>query len=184
MSTDGRIGTHSDLLEPCLPSASRENLVGAEFEAMASCASGVAMCSVAAPSAAASVSFVSRSSSTVRFPVTLAAPSVRPLSLRFSRVVAMSSGPNTSGVEKIKESVVSGAETLVEKIRDSISTAQTVCEGNPTSEECVVAWDEVEELSAAASHKRNSTAPADSKDPLEKYCEDNPETDECRVYED
>lgn len=73
---------------------------------------------------------------------------------------------------------------MVEKIKQSISSAQEVCEGNETSEECVVAWDEVEELSAAASHKRTATTSSGFKDPLDKYCEDNPETDECRVYED
>ncbi len=50
---------------------------------------------------------------------------------------------------------------------------------------CQVAWDQVEELSAAASHMRDNENPNGSQysDPLEKYCADNPETDECRIYE-
>jgi hypothetical protein len=91
----------------------------------------------------------------------------------------MASGPGEL-VEKVKR----GTEDLVDKVKKSITSAQEVCEGNETSEECVVAWDEVEELSAAAAHKRVATSSSASSDPLEKYCEDHPETDECRVYED
>jgi hypothetical protein len=42
-------------------------------------------------------------------------------------------------------------------------------------------WDNVEELSAAASHKK--AAYQDDKvasDPLEAFCDDNPDADECR----
>ncbi|CAM6096287.1 unnamed protein product [Calypogeia fissa] len=117
-------------------------------------------------------------SSRVRFQAPLAAPTFRTLSSgRFCRVVAMASDSN-------KPAIVKGVEDLVVKIKESITSAQEVCEGNETSEECVVAWDEVEELSAAASHKRESDKASNAKDPLEKYCEDHPETDECRVYED
>lgn len=42
------------------------------------------------------------------------------------------------------------------------------------------AWDTVEELSAAASHAKESA----KEDPLEKFCEEDPSADECRVYED
>ncbi|RVW68238.1 Calvin cycle protein CP12-2, chloroplastic [Vitis vinifera] len=49
------------------------------------------------------------------------------------------------------------------------------------SGECVAAWDEVEELSAAASHARDKKKESD---PLETYCKDNPEDEECRTYED
>lgn len=78
----------------------------------------------------------------------------------------------------------SKSDDLVKKVRESIATAQEVCTGNETSEECVVAWDEVEELSAAAADNRAKSSPSGYLDPLDKYCEDNPETDECRVYED
>ncbi|CAN8280603.1 unnamed protein product [Cochlearia groenlandica] len=50
------------------------------------------------------------------------------------------------------------------------------------SRECVAAWDEVEELSAAASHARDKKKAAGS-DSLEEYCKDNPETNECRTYD-
>lgn len=46
-------------------------------------------------------------------------------------------------------------------------------------------WDNVEELSAAAAHKKVAFAndPVSS-DPLEQFCDDNPDADECRVYDD
>lgn len=46
-------------------------------------------------------------------------------------------------------------------------------------------WDNVEELSAAAAHKKVAFAndPV-SNDPLEQFCDDNPDADECRVYDD
>lgn len=53
------------------------------------------------------------------------------------------------------------------------------------AQDCAVAWDTVEELSAAAAHKKvaNNADPAFS-DPLEAFCKDAPDADECRVYED
>ena len=45
----------------------------------------------------------------------------------------------------------------------------------------MAAWDEVEELSAAASHARDRKKDSD---PLDEFCEDNPAADECRTYED
>ncbi|KAJ0025292.1 hypothetical protein Pint_09154 [Pistacia integerrima] len=47
---------------------------------------------------------------------------------------------------------------LAEMIEQKVVEAKQVCEGDLTSDECKVAWDEVEE--------------------------DNPETDECRIYDD
>ncbi|PWZ55678.1 Calvin cycle protein CP12-1, chloroplastic [Zea mays] len=70
---------------------------------------------------------------------------------------------------------------LAKKVSESIKQAQETCADDPVSGECVAAWDEVEELSAAASHLRDRQKGAD---PLEEYCKDNPETDECRTYED
>ncbi|XP_062215843.1 calvin cycle protein CP12-1, chloroplastic-like [Phragmites australis] len=70
---------------------------------------------------------------------------------------------------------------LASKVSESIKQAQETCADDPVSGECVAAWDEVEELSAAASHARDRQKGAD---PLEEYCKDNPETDECRTYED
>lgn len=70
---------------------------------------------------------------------------------------------------------------LANKVTESIKQAQETCADDPVSGECVAAWDEVEELSAAASHARDRKKSAD---PLEEFCQDNPETDECRMYED
>ncbi|KAL6901955.1 hypothetical protein ACP4OV_004831 [Aristida adscensionis] len=70
---------------------------------------------------------------------------------------------------------------LASKVSESIKQAQETCADDPVSGECVAAWDEVEELSAAASHARDRQKGAD---PLEEYCNDNPESDECRTYDD
>ncbi|KHN19215.1 calvin cycle protein CP12-2, chloroplastic-like [Glycine soja] len=74
-------------------------------------------------------------------------------------------------------------ERISEKVEESIKNAQEACAGDPTSGECVAAWDEVEELSAAASHAKYKQKEKDS-DPLETYCKDNPETIECKTFED
>ncbi|THU44567.1 hypothetical protein C4D60_Mb02t08740 [Musa balbisiana] len=60
---------------------------------------------------------------------------------------------------------------ISEKVVESIKNAQETCAEDAASGECAAAWDEVEELSAAASHARD------------KLKADNPETDECRTYE-
>lgn len=72
-------------------------------------------------------------------------------------------------------------EKITDKVVESIKQAEEACSDDPVSGECVAAWDEVEELSAAASHARDRKKESD---PLETYCKDNPETDECRTYED
>ncbi|KAG5231674.1 hypothetical protein OIU78_015367 [Salix suchowensis] len=72
-------------------------------------------------------------------------------------------------------------ERISEKVEKSIKEAEEACSGDAASGECAAAWDEVEELSAAASHAK---AKKKESDPLEEYCKDNPETDECRTYED
>uniref|UniRef100_A0A1J3HUG0 Calvin cycle protein CP12-1, chloroplastic n=3 Tax=Noccaea caerulescens TaxID=107243 RepID=A0A1J3HUG0_NOCCA len=71
---------------------------------------------------------------------------------------------------------------ISEKVEKSIQEAKETCADDPVSGECVAAWDEVEELSAAASHARDKKK-AGGSDPLEEYCSDNPETDECRTYD-
>ncbi|XP_074558184.1 calvin cycle protein CP12-1, chloroplastic-like [Curcuma longa] len=71
---------------------------------------------------------------------------------------------------------------LSEKVAESIKNAEETCAGDAASGECAAAWDEVEELSAAASHARDKLKA--NSDPLENYCKDNPEADECRAYED
>ncbi|XP_042512675.1 calvin cycle protein CP12-2, chloroplastic-like [Macadamia integrifolia] len=72
-------------------------------------------------------------------------------------------------------------EKISERVTESIKGAEEACAGDPMSGECAAAWDEVEEVSAAASHARQKKKDTD---PLEAYCKDNPATDECRTYED
>ncbi|KAF5186681.1 Calvin cycle protein cp12-1 protein [Thalictrum thalictroides] len=74
-------------------------------------------------------------------------------------------------------------DSLSEKVSQSIEEAKETCADDPVSGECAAAWDEVEEVSAAANDARRKKKEADS-DPLEVYCKDNPETDECRTYDD
>ncbi|XAR61410.1 hypothetical protein NMG60_11035102 [Bertholletia excelsa] len=76
--------------------------------------------------------------------------------------------------------VAAAPESLSDKVADSVKKAEEACDGDPAGGECVTAWDEVEELSAAASHARDRKKESD---PLENYCKDNPETDECRTYD-
>ncbi|KAG2326046.1 hypothetical protein Bca4012_034773 [Brassica carinata] len=76
----------------------------------------------------------------------------------------------------------SEGEIISDKVEKSIQEAKETCADDPVSGECVAAWDEVEELSAAASHARDKKK-AGGSDPLEEYCSDNPETDECRTYD-
>ncbi|XP_015891707.2 calvin cycle protein CP12-2, chloroplastic [Ziziphus jujuba] len=77
--------------------------------------------------------------------------------------------------------VYAAPDKISGKVEESIKQAEELCGEDPASGECVAAWDEVEELSAAASHARDRKKESD---PLEAYCKDNPETDECRTYED
>ena len=69
---------------------------------------------------------------------------------------------------------------ISDAVSESIKNATEVCAGHEQSGECAAAWDEVEEVSAAASDRR---AKEKSSDPLENFCKDNPEKDECRVYD-
>lgn len=60
--------------------------------------------------------------------------------------------------------------------------ARAICASKgATSPECAAAWDEVEELQAAAAHKRQEKKTTNS---LEAYCAENPDAQECRIYED
>uniref|UniRef100_A0A0E0C0Y7 CP12 domain-containing protein n=1 Tax=Oryza meridionalis TaxID=40149 RepID=A0A0E0C0Y7_9ORYZ len=70
---------------------------------------------------------------------------------------------------------------ISDKMSESIDKAKEACAEDKASGECAAAWDEVEELSAAASHARDKLK--ETSDPLEAYCKDNPETDECRTYD-
>ncbi|MCL7049482.1 hypothetical protein MKW94_002074 [Papaver nudicaule] len=95
--------------------------------------------------------------------------------LRLFTVRAMGGGVKFKGtVEKDKQ--------LSEMIEKKVQEATQVCgENNPISDECKVAWDEVEEISQAKADFRKKI---EKEDPLESFCNENPETDECRVYED
>lgn len=89
---------------------------------------------------------------------------------RWSAVRLRAVGPVSAAPDRISEKVV-----------ESIKNAEETCSEDPASGECAAAWDEVEELSAAASHARDRLKDSD---PLEDFCKDNPETEECRTYED
>ncbi len=77
--------------------------------------------------------------------------------------------------------VSAAPDSISEKVAESIKAAEETCSDDPVSGECVAAWDEVEELSAAASHARDKNKGTDA---LEEYCKDNMGDDECRTYED
>lgn len=66
-------------------------------------------------------------------------------------------------------------EELQTAVRDAITVAKQVCDTGSIAE-CAVAWDIVEELSAAAADARSA-------DPLERYCETHPSESECRTYD-
>lgn len=60
--------------------------------------------------------------------------------------------------------------------------ARAICAAKgATAPECAAAWDEVEELQAAAADKRQEKKTLSS---LEAYCAENPDAQECRIYED
>ncbi|KAK9271374.1 hypothetical protein L1049_026964 [Liquidambar formosana] len=70
---------------------------------------------------------------------------------------------------------------LTEMIEKKVLEAKEVCGDDGTSDECKVAWDEVEEVSQA---KADLRVKMEKQDPLESFCQENPETDECRIYDD
>lgn len=70
---------------------------------------------------------------------------------------------------------------IQEQIEQARAEARAACEtSGETSNECAVAWDNVEELQAEAAHKQGKQ----QKNSLEKYCDENPEADECRIYDE
>ncbi|EFJ45983.1 hypothetical protein VOLCADRAFT_121134 [Volvox carteri f. nagariensis] len=100
----------------------------------------------------------------------LSRPQVRPAATRPRRAVVV----RASGQPAVD---------LGKKVEDAVKDAEEAC-AKGTSQDCAVAWDTVEELSAAASHKKDAAKADALSDPLEKYCQDAPDADECRVYED
>ncbi|KAF4365384.1 hypothetical protein CsatB_007939 [Cannabis sativa] len=96
---------------------------------------------------------------------------------RVVRVVRAMAVPKFKGTQ-LREQV------LTEMIEKKVKEAEEVCGGKgevAASEECKVAWDEVEELSQAKADFRRKL---EKQDPLEYFCQDNPETDECWIYDD
>ncbi|CAI5466180.1 unnamed protein product [Closterium sp. Yama58-4] len=73
---------------------------------------------------------------------------------------------------------------LKKEIQEKIAAAQETCSDPNSTAECAAAWDEVEEISAAAADQALKQKQADYEDPLEKYCNENPSEDECRIYSD
>ncbi|XP_022941081.1 calvin cycle protein CP12-3, chloroplastic [Cucurbita moschata] len=72
---------------------------------------------------------------------------------------------------------------LTEMIEKKVMEAKEVCKGDETSgsDECKVAWDQVEEVSQAKAHLLRKLQ---TQDPLEYFCRDNPQLDECQIYEE
>ncbi|KAL4305349.1 hypothetical protein HN51_039342 [Arachis hypogaea] len=99
---------------------------------------------------------------------------------RNCHVVKFPAGMTGSGRLASVRPVRTAPEKISEKVAESIKNAQETCSEDPASGECVAAWDEVEELSAAASHARDRLKDSD---PLEDFCKDNPETIECKTHD-
>lgn len=73
------------------------------------------------------------------------------------------------------------AVLLEQRIQDAIASARALCaEKGVTSPECMVAWDEVEELQAEAAHQRANKI---DKTAFDEYCEEYPEAFEARIYD-
>lgn len=71
---------------------------------------------------------------------------------------------------------------LEDRLDAAREEARAICaEKGATAPECAAAWDEVEELQAAAADKRQVQEPVNA---FEVYCADNPDALECRIYED
>lgn len=108
--------------------------------------------------------------------------SLKPQDIKFPALLNQR-GPAKFGPGRVLRSfrpVLAAPDSISEKVEESIKNAEEACAGDPAGGECVAAWDEVEELSAAASHSRDKKKESD---PLENYCKDNPEADECRTYD-
>nr|XP_043616987.1 calvin cycle protein CP12-3, chloroplastic-like [Erigeron canadensis] len=97
------------------------------------------------------------------------------------RITVVRNGIGDGSAKKYK-----GTQMRVKKLNELIEAkvveATEICNGNRDSDECKVAWDEVEEVSQAKADLRRKLD--ENKDPLQSFCEEHPETDECRIYED
>lgn len=69
--------------------------------------------------------------------------------------------------------------TLEQELQGVIEQARAACSLNGDySGECAAAWDAVEEIQAAISHRKVAR-----KTSLEVYCDENPDASECRIYD-
>ncbi|KAK4723208.1 hypothetical protein R3W88_013441 [Solanum pinnatisectum] len=92
----------------------------------------------------------------------------------------MMRGSGSAGVPKYKGTQMREKQ-LTEMIEKKVKEAKEVCGEDARSDECKVAWDEVEEVSQAKAHLRIKLQL--NQDPLEPYCQDNPDADECRTFD-
>ncbi|XP_004300084.1 PREDICTED: calvin cycle protein CP12-3, chloroplastic [Fragaria vesca subsp. vesca] len=127
-------------------------------------------------------SLASPSLSTLRFSTDLTSAALVSFPVR----VAIPAGQRKVGMRVMAVAKFKGTQMrekrLTEMIEKKVLEAKEVCgEGDPITDECKVAWDEVEEVSQAKADLRLKLKDSD---PLESFCQDNPETDECRIYED
>lgn len=68
-----------------------------------------------------------------------------------------------------------------QSLQQAIEDARSACSvSGDLSSECATAWDIVEEMQAAAAHRRQVTV---QKTALEQYCDEHPDASECRVYD-
>ncbi len=71
------------------------------------------------------------------------------------------------------------ATTIEQQLQTMIQEARSACSINgELSSECASAWDVVEEVQAATSHRRLTP-----KTSLDRYCEERPDALECRIYD-
>ncbi|MEO1133307.1 MAG: Calvin cycle protein CP12 [Cyanobacteria bacterium J06639_1] len=70
---------------------------------------------------------------------------------------------------------MSFSETISQELEHAHQVCATVGETDP---HCRAAWDAVEEVLAARSHKPSTESNFD------RHCRDYPEAPECRIYED
>jgi len=70
---------------------------------------------------------------------------------------------------------------LEEKIQKAIKEARAICaKYGAISNECAVAWDEVEELQAEVAHQKAEQM-VSARTSFEEYCAANPDAPECRI---
>ena len=86
----------------------------------------------------------------------------------------------TNTKDAIRESNNSNTN-IQQVIQAAVEQARAACEakGNSSSD-CAVAWDIVEELQAAKSHRDAIAKPKTS---LDNFCEAQPEASECLIYD-